>query len=349
VTSTSGVQIFVRNDTGYLAWLASHRDGFVVNCHEKPVANYLMLHRATCAWINPPKFKNWTTVGYIKACSPTVDDLDSWALAATGGRLRHCKSCKPGELTRQRVVQGESERPSVAHPRTRNSVRASGSDSVGTADVLALKSGLRIIDTEARLQAFCREEYDYYDGVADPEPDRILPVDVLATVAMNSFIDKAVQVRRIHRGLAAACDPLLAAIPVDADLLTFDARLQAFQDLLHVAVQVPGVLIPRAVKVLHRKRRNFIPMLDTVVINHYLVASGRSSLVEMTQDKKQAAAIATEVLKDFREDLRDVRRDVIGLQTQLAQAGYALTPVRILEILVWTETEPHGYYRKGEY
>jgi len=33
------------------------------------------------------------------------------------------------------------------------------------------------------------------------------------------------------------------------------------------------------------------------------------------------------------------------LQQQLAVAGFPLTPVRVLELLVWTETEPAGGYR----
>jgi hypothetical protein len=60
---------FVDNDEGYVSWLEAHRDGYVVNCHRHPQPTYLVLHRATCTWINPPKFTNWTTVGYIKVCS----------------------------------------------------------------------------------------------------------------------------------------------------------------------------------------------------------------------------------------------------------------------------------------
>ena len=163
---------------------------------------------------------------------------------------------------------------------------------------------------------------------------------------MNSFIDKAVQVRRIHRGLAASCDPLLPAIPVDADLLTFDPDLIQFERLIHAAVQAPEVLVPRAVKVLHRKRRNYLPMLDTVVLNHYLDATGRSALKERTQDKLHAAAVAATVMRSFRDDLRHAAARIAELRTHLASAGFDLTPVRILEILVWTETEPQGYYRK---
>jgi hypothetical protein len=79
----------------------------------------------------------------------------------------------------------------------------------------------RVVHPLGRLLAFCREEYAYYDGIADADPDHVLPVDALATIAMNSYINKAAQVRRIHRGLAARCDLILPEIPHDADLLAF--------------------------------------------------------------------------------------------------------------------------------
>jgi hypothetical protein len=58
-----------------------------------------------------------------------------------------------------------------------------------------------------------------------------------------------------------------------------------------------------------------------------------------------AAEVAVEVLKAFREDLRHAYTGIASLRTSLANAGFDLTPVRILEVLVWTETEPKGYYR----
>ena len=33
------------------------------------------------------------------------------------------------------------------------------------------------------------------------------------------------------------------------------------------------------------------------------------------------------------------------LRARLAEGGSPLTPVRILEVVVWTEVEPQGYYR----
>jgi hypothetical protein len=202
-----------------------------------------------------------------------------------------------------------------------------------------------LAEAESRLLRFCREEYIYYDGIADQVPARIEPVDVLATVAVNSFVNNAALVRKVHRGLATRCDALLAKIPLDADLMVYDSELTEFQRLIHAAVLAPQVLVAVATKVLHRKRRNFIVMIDSVFTNHYATAMKHPEWVEKSQIKASAAGVAVEIMKAFREDLRFAYTRLIGLQAVLTNAGYDLTPVRILEILVWIETEPSAYYR----
>jgi Family of unknown function (DUF6308) len=65
-----------------------------------------------------------------------------------------------------------------------------------------------------------------------------------------------------------------------------------------------------ATKVLHRKRRNLIPMLDNVAIEYYLQAMAQEHLRAASQDKRRAPSVAMTAVRAFREDL--VRR-----QTQL--------------------------------
>jgi hypothetical protein len=211
----------------------------------------------------------------------------------------------------------------------------------------SVPSGLAfsLAEAESRLMRFCREEHIYYDGIADRMPARIEPIDVLATVAVNSFVNNAVSIRNVHRGLARRCESLLAKIPVDADLMSYDGPLTEFRQLIHAAVQAPQVLVAVATKVLHRKRRNFIVMIDSVLIKHYATAMKHPEWIEKSQIKASAAEVAVEVMKAFREDLRHAYTRLIALRASLANAGFDLTPVRILEILVWTETESSGYYR----
>ena len=218
---------------------------------------------------------------------------------------------------------------------------------IGEATKIVLPSGLSfpLEEAYARLLRFCREEYDYYDRIPDLSPHRVEPVDVLVTLSMNSFINDAAKVRTVHRGLAGLCDSVLPRIPVDADLLTFDAELRQFHQLIHAAVQAPRVLVPVATKVLHRKRRGFIPMLDSVLINHYVNVLQRPDLREKSQLKTFAASVAVDVLKAFRADLSHSQAHIGRLRSRLGDHGFDLSMVRILEVLIWMETERNGYYR----
>jgi Family of unknown function (DUF6308) len=212
-------------------------------------------------------------------------------------------------------------------------------------DVLELASGCSIERPLDRLQWFCEGEHAYYDAIPSANPNRIDPLDVLVTVAVNSFVNSATAVHGVHQGMAKNCEPILATIPEDADLLDLNHRSGPLRELLHAAVQIKGVLIPVATKVLHRKRRSLIPMLDSVVIRHYLSAPEYKALLPGTESKDKAADVAMVALRLFRDDLLHARREIEGLQQQLALAGFPLTAVRVLEILVWTQTEPAGGYR----
>jgi hypothetical protein len=80
---------FRDDDQGYLAWIAGHPDGFVLNCHRKPLASYLWLHQATCSSISYelPRGQMWTN-NYLKICSLTATDLVDWARFRTSGDRR---------------------------------------------------------------------------------------------------------------------------------------------------------------------------------------------------------------------------------------------------------------------
>jgi hypothetical protein len=87
-------------------------------------------------------------------------------------------------------------------------------------------------------------------------------------------------------------------------------------------------------------------MLDNVLLDYYLDSRSRADLKRLKSQKSHAASVAVEVLKGFREDLRSCMGEIAELQGLLASEGFMLTPVRILEVLIWTEVEPQGYYRK---
>jgi hypothetical protein len=85
------VEEFRDRDADYLAWVAAHPAGYVVNIgrHERGAAR---LHRAACPTITSgPPF----TGPYIKVCSAAPDELDSWALTRSETLPLRCGTCQP--------------------------------------------------------------------------------------------------------------------------------------------------------------------------------------------------------------------------------------------------------------
>lgn len=58
------------------------------------------------------------------------------------------------------------------------------------------------------------------------------------------------------------------------------------------------------------------------------------------------ADVALTVLRAFREDLLAGYERLSSLASHATQRSVPVGPVRALEILVWTEVEPRGYYRQ---
>lgn len=88
---------FVDDDTGYLAWIAAHPKGYVLNCERTPTPRYLVLHRADCHTVAPRNAADariWTTA-YRKVTSLTAEDLISWAERETAASPAPCRICRP--------------------------------------------------------------------------------------------------------------------------------------------------------------------------------------------------------------------------------------------------------------
>lgn len=210
---------------------------------------------------------------------------------------------------------------------------------------IKLASGLVVTDPLDRVARFCREEYEYYDALPQADPNHIRPADILATVGLNSRIDTAVKVRTVHRGMEAACAPILAGIPADAELLSFEP-LDAVDALLAAAMTSKFVLLASATKVLHRKRPALVPVIDSVVAGHYMrTTEERALLSRAWQERNPAAEVGHLALRAIRKDFQAAAAELREFQEALAREGFILSLVRILDILVWTEKETVGSYR----
>jgi hypothetical protein len=84
------------DDQQYLTWIREHPSGYVLNSTRPPTASYLMLHRASCHTVSgkPTRGDSWTRF-YSKICSPDRAELEAWAKATLGGRVKPCRFCAP--------------------------------------------------------------------------------------------------------------------------------------------------------------------------------------------------------------------------------------------------------------
>src|SRR4051794_23093594 len=107
--------------------------------------------------------------------------------------------------------------------------------------------------------------------------------------------------------MSERCDQILAAIPADTDLTDRSPETLAdVRSLLEAAMGGKGILVAVATKVLHRKRPRLIPMMDSVLLGHYLSGPERRRLLARTIEKASAASAAEAVMVaigGFRGDL----------------------------------------------
>ncbi len=86
---------FCRDDDGYLAWVDSHPDGFVLNRPHPARSKPPTLHRVGCAAVARRGGGEALTAGAVKVCGPRADALEAWSVARGTGRPTPCRRCHP--------------------------------------------------------------------------------------------------------------------------------------------------------------------------------------------------------------------------------------------------------------
>jgi hypothetical protein len=91
------VQEFCDDDAGYLAWLANHPDGYLINLARNRNTSDARTHRVDCGTIRGqiPRGDAWTR-SYIKVCAEHLSELEMWATDIFGQPIACCQTCRPG-------------------------------------------------------------------------------------------------------------------------------------------------------------------------------------------------------------------------------------------------------------
>jgi len=164
---------------------------------------------------------------------------------------------------------------------------------------------------------------------------------------MNAFPFSATaeRIRSIDWGLARACDPPVADIPVDVNIRTYDLDNVMAIAVFDAACAGRGVLLPVATKMLHRKRRSWIEMLDTSVNHGYLNTLRETGLKSRLEAGSRIAGVGAYLMDAFRRDLAGCETELQELSAALTEQDTPMTDMRILEVAVWHALEPRGYFR----
>jgi len=90
------MEIFDKNDQGYVLWLNQNPKGVVLNANNPPNDHYLVAHRATCFTISgtPSRGRDWTNK-YIKSCGKSLADVTKWTMDKFDRKPHSCGHCLP--------------------------------------------------------------------------------------------------------------------------------------------------------------------------------------------------------------------------------------------------------------
>lgn len=107
---------FREDDIGYLAWLAAHPVGYVINIARNHSATTARVHHAGCRTINGknPRGGVWTGP-YVKVCAEHLAELEQWAIDRVGASIPLCGTCHPAHHAAQPTSTNPTE-PVVAPP-----------------------------------------------------------------------------------------------------------------------------------------------------------------------------------------------------------------------------------------
>jgi uncharacterized protein DUF6308 len=142
----------------------------------------------------------------------------------------------------------------------------------------------------------------------------------ISAIEIAAILDRRGEIESALRAIAPTASLVAPAGSVPWSALTrlFDAF-----------AGIHGVGFSKMTKALHRKRPALIPILDSVVQAYLADDPGPGAPLPF-------GARATALVRSYKEDL-DRNGGVLGeVRQELASRGYALSEVRLLDIVIWS-------------
>lgn len=209
---------------------------------------------------------------------------------------------------------------------------------------MRLARGTReIFDAETLLEEYIgprrrglRYAYPYYDGlVTNGDPTTLCTGDLLAP----SLLGAPVELDRMKTltSLLPLLQRGLDLLPVHATIMGAGPELlkqvaDLYDPLDDPSVEDRDVKGSLLAKVLHRKRPALIPLFDSRVRDFY---RGESAVPPAPRGERTFREYMEMLIPLIQEDLRDNAEEFGRLAALAPDSGPRLTPLRVLDIIVW--------------
>lgn len=179
--------------------------------------------------------------------------------------------------------------------------------------------------------------YPAYDTLVTNGSAELVDGDLLAPSLLGAHVDYARFVL-LKRMLPSICDAMAALPPTpleetdDAGIAAVARCFAVLDEPIYTRAGARGTIVS---KVLHRKRPDLIPLYDSRIWTAYTVsgAIGRGS-------HRPWVEVMQALCHSMRADLRHNAAEFAALRKAAAAHGADVTPLRILDILVWMSSEP---------
>ena len=202
---------------------------------------------------------------------------------------------------------------------------------------------LSVEDPEDLLLSYIQPDgayaYPAYDNLVTNGSAELVDGDLLAPSLLGAHVDYARYVL-LKRMLPTICEAWgqLPATPLedtdDAGIAAVARCFAVLDEPIYVRAGARGTIVS---KVLHRKRPDLIPLYDSRIWTAYTIsgAIGRGS-------HRPWVEVMQALCHSMRSDLVNNGAEFAALRERAAAEGARLTPLRILDILVWMSSEPPG-------
>jgi hypothetical protein len=181
-----------------------------------------------------------------------------------------------------------------------------------------------------------RYAYPYYDGlVTNGDPATLCTGDLLAPtlLGVNVSLDRMHTLTALLPLLQRGLDALPPVDLVEADDETCDlvaALYDPLDDPSALDRDVRGSLLA---KVLHRKRPGLVPLFDSKVQMFY---QDDDCIPPTPKEGRSVREYTGLLVRAMRQDLRDNAEELAALARLVPEDGPPVTPLRVLDIVVWT-------------